>query len=211
MKKRKVSARSKAKKRSLLMSAQWEKVYRFRGQLTTKYPPPPMRRLRSFWETIEREQALGSLEHVEFSSPLEALIFCIRDGRYPPPEILLSAEECWSEYLQAGGTLTLEEAFIGKPVRNAGNFAARSHANNRKLSLAILLLAISREQKGISPKAARDFAVKKFGLAMEKDTLYRIARSVTDEWVSKVSAWQSSESAAATAKLYKRKNRKLEK
>ena len=83
----------------------------------------------------------------------------------------------------------------------------RWHARNQNISLAILLLAIQREQ-GNSQEDAATFAVNKFGLAIEPETLVRKARSVTNVFVKRVSDWHSSASAADTAKLYLRRNRK---
>lgn len=190
------------------ISDQWKKVDRFREELEQCYPRPPARRLKKLWGMIEDKHEQAWFENIEFSSPLEALIFCIRDGRYPPPEILLSLEESWYEYLQAAGSLTLDEALIGKPVRKGGNYAMQTYGRNQNLSLAILLLAIRREQEGISQSDAAVFAVNEYGLDIEPETLERKARLVTDQWVKRVSEWHSAAEAAAAAKLYLGKKRR---
>ena len=211
MKKKQAKAKILTTKNNAVMTAQWEKVYRFREQLASKYPSPPIRRLRSFWQQVEDDQPPELLDESTFDNPLAAMMFCIKDGRYPPPEILLAVEESWLEYLHAGGLRSLEETLISKPIRNAGNYAARSCERNRRLSLASLLLAVSRENAGMSRKNAIAFAVKRFGLGIEEDTLDRIARSTTDAWIKKAFASESSKSAATSAKLYRRKIRKTEK
>jgi hypothetical protein len=201
MKTKKVRA---ASARKPVKSQQWAKVHQFREQLETKFPPPPMRRLRSVWEVIEREQRRGSLENLGFTCALDAVMYCIKDGSYPPPEILLALEEGWIEYLRAKGTVSLEEALIGRPKRRAGNYARQAFVRSRNLCLTILLLAVRREQGGIRWGRAATWAVHEFDLAIEPGSLVDIARSVTNEAVEAVSRHYESKSVAAEARMYLR-------
>ena len=90
---------------------------------------------------LEQWQALCMIEIPEYKRvevdsedhPLRVLFRCITCGRYPPPELLMAMRGAFDEYLEAGGDLTLEEVFFGKPKRRAGNYAKRNAKAERDL------------------------------------------------------------------------------
>jgi hypothetical protein len=149
--------------------------------------------LKFLWKLIEivplvskYEPLLRRLDHRYFHSPIDALIFCIDLGIYPPPEILLSIKKSWQEYLSATGTMTLEDAFLGKSVRKGGNFARRSKRRKRNLWLAILLLAVRRENPSFSQNAAADFAVREYELDIDPETLLREVRFASPKVIERM-------------------------
>jgi len=125
----------------------------------------------------------------------------------------LSLKESWWEYLFAAGSITLEDAFIGKSVRKGGNFARRLNNRHQCLWFAFLLLAVCREQPDLSQIDSAAFAVREFALDIDPETLLRKARfanlkaaaGVIDEGLI------TSAKAAEMAKLFlgsRRKNKR---
>jgi len=104
---------------------------------------PVLEELEHAWKLLEleygtievfgREQKVVDRASIETfaDNRLAALMFSIDCGFYPPPELLMGLWFLWDEYLDAGGSKTLEEVFIGKPKRKVGNYAGqRSNSSN---------------------------------------------------------------------------------
>jgi len=106
--------------------------------------------------------------------PLVALFTYLDRGNAPPLQLLLGLMESFDHYLDAKGTLTLEEAFFGKPRRNAGNFAARSAASQRPLMWAMEIAV--RAADGATDIEAAEGLVKDRGLEIDPESVLRSAR-----------------------------------
>lgn len=74
------------------------------------------------WENLEKEwrelrsDPTGTLARDEpsnISSPLEMFIDSIGDASYPAPEVLISVQLCFIDYLIARGERSLDECFFG--------------------------------------------------------------------------------------------------
>lgn len=95
--------------------------------------------LREQWQALCKVE-VPEYKRVEADSddhPLRVLFRCISYGRYPPPQLLMAMRGAFDEYLEAGGDLTLEEAFFGKPHRRAGSYAHRNKENERNFKGAL--------------------------------------------------------------------------
>jgi len=62
-------------------------------------------------------------------SPLDAFLGLIKNGGYPPPELLLLVAEAFEYYFQRRGSVSLEHVFFGREVPNVGNESARRRKN----------------------------------------------------------------------------------
>ena len=62
---------------------------------------------------------------------LDALHDTVSMGMYPPPEILLSIIECYEAYINAKGSLNLEDILCGKAQRGKGNFAKQKSIEDK--------------------------------------------------------------------------------
>ncbi len=100
---------------------------------TEKYTVPgalELTKLEEIWSIIKKESEFpyerDDLRNIA-DNPLASISYLIQSGYYPPPEILLVLMDCYSEYIDAKGTMTLEEAFFEKPKKKLGNKAARFH------------------------------------------------------------------------------------
>ena len=69
-------------------------------------------------ESNQRDIALGAEEQseigYEFDNPMECFHSYIAVGLRPPVEVMICMEKCISDYLRAGGKLSLDKAFFGK-------------------------------------------------------------------------------------------------
>jgi hypothetical protein len=107
-------------------------------------------------------------------NPLEAITACVNRGMYPPPELLLGLSLCWMEYLDASGEKTLEEVFIGKPKRKAGNYASRDQTKHTRMRLAWEFLRLV--EGGMTQERAAELIVNKHGLRVDAESFARQAR-----------------------------------
>jgi len=93
---------------------------------------PILTGLEYYWEQIESTYDNACPDREDFQcekTPL--LLFCLylSLGFFPPPEVLLAISICFEKYLEAGGDLSLDEVFFGKPHKKRTSFAAY-HARN---------------------------------------------------------------------------------
>ena len=69
-------------------------------------------------ESNQRDIVLGAEEQseigYEFDNPMECFHSYIAVGLRPPVEVMICMEKCISDYLRAGGKLSLDKAFFGK-------------------------------------------------------------------------------------------------
>ena len=91
--------------------------------------------------------------------PLAQFFDYVDNGLYPPPELLFTLLDAWRTYAESGGDVPLENAFFGKPVQKAGNYAARA-MKKRKDTGAAFELGIHMSQKNSKETAAAMIAEK---------------------------------------------------
>ena len=128
--------------------------------------------VRQQWRAIRRELPQDSywrdtvrlLRHFSMQDGQKIVGFmdAIGCGFYPPPEVLFAVHDAFEAYLAADGKRSLEEVFFGKPTPKLGNYAARMHAERRKVFLALKTELLMR--KGMS----QIDAAEKVGLEAEQ-------------------------------------------
>ena len=122
--------------------------------------------------TVERGEELRRVS----GSPLSALFYMIDMGIYPPPELLLTLLDCWNTYSWSSGGMSLEEAFLGKPVQKAGNFAKRSRAKHQKVFIEFQFLKEVRA--GRSREDAAATVSEMVGGKPEPESILRMVRGL---------------------------------
>jgi len=95
-------------------------------------------------------------------------------GFYPPPELLLTLLDCWDTYEAGGGSISLEEAFLGKPVQKAGVYAKRSSAKFKKLARQWEFAALLKAGK--SRQEAAEAVAELFPNGPEPESILREMR-----------------------------------
>lgn len=111
-------------------------------------------------------------------SPLSALFGYIDIGLYPPPELLLAALQCFDRYMDAEGSLSLEEAFFGKEVQGIGKFSSRQAQRQRDLGIAVEMAIYNRD--GLSDEKAAEMISLDFerkGVQLGVDRIKEIANT----------------------------------
>lgn len=137
--------------------------------------------LNEAWDAISE----GDLSPAERGSelrptactPIEALSYLIGMGFYPPPELLLAIADCIDTYMANGGSMTLEEAFFGRPKKSAGNHAKRSESRTRKIALKWRFIEYLRA--GNSRIQAAEMVSELFNHSIDADSVLRMVRGVT--------------------------------
>jgi hypothetical protein len=66
------------------------------------------------WRRLERQYEVIKREDHPASSPMRSFMYYVDLAFYPPPEILFCIEKCFRNYWDAGGDISLDEAFFGK-------------------------------------------------------------------------------------------------
>lgn len=106
------------------------------------------------------------------------LFHAIDYGHYPPPEILIALRECWEEYIDGEGLVSLESAFLGRPKQKSGNFSARFArlvAITEIQSEFLILLG-----RGLSTSAAVEELHASGATKLEPETLLKMLRGYPD-------------------------------
>ncbi len=90
---------------------------------------PALDDLDATWELISSEYG-GIVERSAderiAETPLGAFLYYIDCGLYPPPEILLSVQNCFESFLNSGGKYELEDVFFDSDRKKGiGNYAAQ--------------------------------------------------------------------------------------
>ena len=70
-------------------------------------------------------------------SPLRTLLYYLDAGFYPPPEFLLAVSACVRKYFAAGGDISLDEAFFGKPHKKYGSAADEQCRRDRYIGFQL--------------------------------------------------------------------------
>jgi hypothetical protein len=73
--------------------------------------------LEKSWAVLEAEYEQIDRNEQVAASPLESYRYLVNMGQYPPPEILTAINECFQEYTEKGGEISLDEAFFGSPFK----------------------------------------------------------------------------------------------
>jgi hypothetical protein len=105
----------------------WGYVREERGRIET-HNYPVLESLEETWGGISADY--GSLitrddDERTAETPLNAFLFLIDSGFYPPPEILLAVAQCFEHYQGCAGDVDLEDVFFGERKKGVGNYAAR--------------------------------------------------------------------------------------
>ncbi len=95
------------------------------------------------WEELDSLYAINGKSIIErgadlrrvSGNPMSTFFYFVSMGFYPPPELVLTLHDCWETYTGSGGAMSLEEAFIGKPKKGAGNYASRSSARFKRMRM----------------------------------------------------------------------------
>lgn len=97
---------------------------------------------------------LARIEHHE--GALHRAATLIEQGIAPPPEMLWVILDCYREYLDGAGRMTLEQAMLGQPQKHVGTMAARRAKNARTLrhDLTFALEFRIAKQDGLSDNKA---------------------------------------------------------
>lgn len=109
-------------------------------------------------------------------APLSALFFFIEMGFYPPPELLLTLADCWSVYESSRGAVSLEEAFLGRPRKGAGNYARQKYSSLRQHCLEFEFQQLLNEGK--SRTEAAEALAGKLGGKPDADSILRMMRGI---------------------------------
>lgn len=91
-------------------------------------------------EYIIRRDSIG--EEGFCTSPLSSFRDRLSKGLIPTIESMWVISECFGKYLDAEGTLELEEVFFGKPKKSLGNFSARRALEDKELPIIHIHIAM---------------------------------------------------------------------
>ncbi len=142
--------------------------------------------LRPFWPDAPPQHAelhrYNMVLKEELFQPVDArgalhrAMVMIEEGFMPPAETLLAMHACYREYLDAGGSLSLEEAMQGKPVQRVGTVAAQVVKGRKAFARDFVYRAefeiALKEGLDESPAAARaeEVTARLFGWAPDADS-----------------------------------------
>ena len=87
-----------------------------------------LKSLEDCWNELKINKEYYSRENIQHNSPVEALNNAIDYGVYPPPEVLLAINECFSTYFELCGEAELEDIFFGKRKKRTGNKSAQKYS-----------------------------------------------------------------------------------
>jgi hypothetical protein len=201
--KRMVARKFEPERRPILsIEQQWKLVDAFRdGLILSADALPPEKEAKRVGDVDQAEvgvpsQALANLEHTWRSidrarylplfadrtskskiarTPLEAMGVYAVYGLYPPPELMLAVRNASMSYMDAKGSVTLEESFFGRPKRKAGNYSARSASSGIEFEWAMRIMFESKDAGG-DLKAAEQI-VEEDQLSIDPESLLRRART----------------------------------
>lgn len=164
------------RKRIARNSPQWQHVREARALLDKSHGYPVLESLEGSWAMLDEWYRVVNRDDVEGASdtPLSALMFHVEMGFYPPPELLLGLLTSWEEYIGGDGARTLEEVFLGRPVRKAGNYARRAYQRHKRMFLASEFVKLV--DNGMTQAQAAEAVATRYQLRMDADSLIKIAR-----------------------------------
>jgi hypothetical protein len=156
----------------------WKVVSAEREALETLKNRPTLDSLSASWEVLDHFYD-GLIERADeqhvASTPFQALFFYIEMGFYPPPELLLALSAMWDKYLNAAGSVSLEEAFLGRPVKKGGNHAKRWYTRAKYIHMGVMLEAL--EDEGHSTIKAAELVSERFGGKPEPESVVRLVNA----------------------------------
>lgn len=127
------------------LEEQWQLIEEWHRFLTHEKASnyPVLDGLNEAWEELEPLYTFNEKSILErgtqlrrvSANPLSAFFYFVGMGFYPPPELMLTLHDCWKTYTTGDGAISMEEAFIGKPKRGAGNYASRSNSRFRRMKM----------------------------------------------------------------------------
>lgn len=102
-------------------------------------------------------------------NPFLALMTCVEDGFYPPPEILLAVLRCYELYLSGYGDL--EECLLGPRKRKGGSYARRHAIQERNAQWLMRVDAL--EKNGLTAMQAAEVISAESPGGTEPETILR--------------------------------------
>lgn len=132
--------------------------------------------LEQSWQTLSNSDDLDEWirDDMVCDEPCAAMFFHINCGLYPPPELLLTVADMFDIYMKGEGAISLEEAFFGKPTRNAGIYAARSTDEYKLYELA--LEQFRNKDSSMTKLEIAERHIEKYKLHIEPESLLRAFR-----------------------------------
>ncbi len=130
-----------------------KKVIQFRFDLEKSWSRLPSGQIDKRLRELKKVSWRESFSRNSFVLPAIAEWLGAFDD-FPPPELLLALAALFRKYMDAGGALTLEEVFFGKPLKNKGTYAARQAKLNPSLQLGYDLAYLYAKTRGLSDNKA---------------------------------------------------------
>jgi hypothetical protein len=168
----------------LPLEEQWQQMERWHRFLQTKRnePDSTLASLINAWEFMDAEFNPNNEWNIERGAeirrtngaPLGALAHFLELGLYPPPELLLTLADCWNCYMENAGHITLEEAFLGKPRKSAGNYAKQRKSRFSRVRIKLDFVNLLSEGK--SGTEAAEIISQRLGGKPDADSLLRVLR-----------------------------------
>lgn len=146
----------------------WEVVRANRAKLLNSEDFPVLDGLESSWQHLEDfynsdagQTIIDRREDERLAeSPLKAFTYYIELGFYPPPEIMLAVNDCFSVYNMCCGEIELEEAFFGARPKGKGNQAKRSTKGSlfKQFYFHVGFERVKEKNKNLPPKSLAKIA-----------------------------------------------------
>lgn len=108
---------------------------------------------------------------------IHSLLDNVKAGAFPPPEVLLLITQALQRYLSAAGSISLDEAFFGRPHRKNTSYAA-AFGRHQTMSEVDLHLAAARLD---NPKKSQTTTIEKL-LQEKKGDFDTDPESVLRSW-----------------------------
>lgn len=108
---------------------------------------------------------------------IHSLVDNVNAGAFPPPEVLLLITQALQQYLSAAGSISLDEAFFGRPHRKNTSYAA-AFGRQQTMSEVDLHLVAARLN---NPKTSQTKAIEKM-LEEKKGDFDTDPESVLRSW-----------------------------
>lgn len=165
----------KARTRGDDVARQWAVVAEERARLANSANYPVLNGLEESWRVLDAFYG-GIIKRAGddrvADTPLEALLFHVEMGFYPPPELLLALARAYDVYRYSNGKVSLEEAFFGPPRRKAGNHAKRRAAHAKLVHMDIEMYLLVKD--GNTKIKAAELISERFGGKPEPESIIRM-------------------------------------
>jgi hypothetical protein len=150
----------------------WQAVRQNRRLLKNSENYPFLSGLELSWQTLEEEyNEEGRISRINrerdervADTPLNAFLYYIEMGFYPPPEILLAIQKCFEIYMRGSGYIKLEEAFFGNSPKGKGIYAKRRSNGSiyEHFHFHVGLAKNENKNSGLGSKSLSEIAVDFF-------------------------------------------------